>query len=52
MPPAFNLSQDQTLQFNLAILSPGFNTQTDLTQSEFTFYRILRLRVSYFFFMS
>ena len=49
MPPAFNLSQDQTLQFNLAILSPGFNTQTDLTQSEFTFYRILRLRVSYFY---
>ncbi len=36
MPPAFNLSQDQTLQFNLAIfVSPC--GPTDLTQSEFTF---------------
>ena len=36
MPPAFNLSQDQTLQFNLyaAILISPFGP-IDLTQSEF-----------------
>ena len=36
MPPAFNLSQDQTLQFNsyAAILIGSFEP-IDLTQSEF-----------------
>jgi hypothetical protein len=49
MPPAFNLSQDQTLQFNLlAIFIQPFYRQDDLTQSELIFLS-LRLRVSYFF---
>ena len=40
MPPAFNLSQDQTLQFNLAVSFASSSEPADLTQSEFTFYRI------------
>ena len=36
MPPAFNLSQDQTLQFNLACFLVSPCELTDLTQSEFT----------------
>jgi hypothetical protein len=40
MPPAFNLSQDQTLQFNLAVSLTNPFGPIDLTQSEFTFYRI------------
>ena len=39
MPPAFNLSQDQTLQFNLfsLLLSVSFNTQSLRVPTQFVF---------------
>ncbi len=37
MPPAFNLSQDQTLQFNLCLKTHSFGIEVNFTTSEFHF---------------
>src|SRR5690606_19285039 len=37
MPPAFNLSQDQTLQFNLCLKLTHFGIEVNFTTSEFHF---------------
>jgi hypothetical protein len=50
MPPAFNLSQDQTLQFILACKAAGFNSQlsTKIFQHNFQFNTNLHQTQTYF----
>ena len=45
MPPAFNLSQDQTLQFNLCCYNKVLFVKTGFTQTEYLTY-IIYFRVS------